>query len=341
MSPSTASELVLVTGTSGFLGTEVTLKFLQAGYRVRGTVRSQDKADAWEKKHGNFGGKLEWALVKDVAAPGAFDEAIKGVTLLAHTASPFHYDVKDNEKDMLIPALEGTRHALRAAQNEPSVKRVVVTSSFAAVLDFDRMSPETTFSEKDWNPATYESAAKMEGNEAYVYCASKKVAEEEAWKIAKEEKTKWKLTTICPPMITGPPPQVLTSLNSLNTSTSALWAVVDAKEIPDTTFPVWTDVRDIAELHVLAVTKDIAASKRYLTVAGHYDNSQVADLARKAFPEQASRIPQPKEVKNDFGDLFKTDSSLVQKELGVKWIGFEQTVKDTLSALFKIEKELK
>merc|ERR1712093_671104 len=125
-----SADLVLVSGTSGFLGTAVTLAYLEKGYRVRGTVRSQEKADKWAKKH-------EGAIVKDVAAPGAFDEAIKGVTILAHTASPFHYDAKDNEKDLLIPALEGTRHALRAAQKEPSVKRVVVTSSFAAVMDFN------------------------------------------------------------------------------------------------------------------------------------------------------------------------------------------------------------
>jgi len=72
---------------------------------------------------------------------------------------------------MLIPALEGTRHALRAAQKEESVKRVVVTSSFAAVLDFNRMSPDVTFSHEDWNPATYDEAKKSD-NPTYVYCAS-------------------------------------------------------------------------------------------------------------------------------------------------------------------------
>lgn len=70
-----------------------------------------------------------------------------------------------------------------------------MTSSFAAVLDFDRLQPSTTFSEKDWNPATYDKAKGMGDNKAYVYCASKKIAEEEAWKIAKEPETKWELCT--------------------------------------------------------------------------------------------------------------------------------------------------
>jgi len=336
-----SADLVLVSGTSGFLGTAVTLAYLEKGYRVRGTVRSQEKADKWAKKHeGKFDkSKLEWAIVKDVAAPGAFDEAIKGVTILAHTASPFHYDVKDNEKDLLIPALEGTRHALRAAQKEPSVKRVVVTSSFAAVMDFNRLSPETTFTHEDWNPATYDEAKKSD-NPTFVYCASKKVAEEEAWKIAREPETKWKLSTVCPPLIFGPPLQVIESLDSLNTSSGAVWGVVDAKEVPETSFPVGTDSRDIANLHVLATTTDEGADKRFLAIAFHFDNSQVVDVARKAFPELDGRLPkaEPSEGKPHF----KTDSSLVDRTFGgFKWTSFEDSTKDTLAEILRVEKALK
>jgi len=98
-------------------------------------------------------------IVKDVAGANAFDEAVKGATIVAHTASPFHYgmfsvsslselleltlpdhtDVKDNEKDMLQPAIEGTRQMMKACKKESSVKRVVVTSSFAAVLDMAKI----------------------------------------------------------------------------------------------------------------------------------------------------------------------------------------------------------
>ncbi|GAA5845244.1 hypothetical protein JCM11251_003855 [Rhodosporidiobolus azoricus] len=342
---SPSSQLVLVSGTTGFVGSEVTLHFLRAGFRVRGTVRSQDKADKWEAKHGNFDGRLEWAIVKDISEAGAFDEAIKGVSLVAHTASPFHYDVKDNEKDMLIPALEGTRQILRAAQKEASVKRVVVTSSFAAVLDMKNgLGPDTTYDHTMWNPATYDEAKNaVKGQEAFIYCASKKVAEEEAWKIAKEPETKWKLTTICPPLVMGPPVQVLESLDSLNTSSGAVWGIVDKKEVPETSFPVWVDVRDIAKLHVEAVTKDEAAGERFLCIAGHYSSEMIADVARKAFPDQASRIPEPAadKVTDNADQHFKTDSSHVEKVLGIKWISFEQSVKDTLAEIFKVEKQLK
>lgn len=77
----------------------------------------------------------------------------------------------------------------------------------------------------------------------------------------------------------------------------------------------------------------------YLTVAGHFNNTQIAAVARKAFPDQASRIPDAEETAGQ--DHFKTDSSLVEKELGINWISFEQSVKDTLGQIFQIEKELK
>ncbi|GAA5928441.1 hypothetical protein JCM1841_005674 [Sporobolomyces salmonicolor] len=335
-----ADQLVLVTGATGFVASAVVFAYLERGFRVRATARSQDKIDKWEKKHaGKFErSKLEWAIVKDIAEKGAFDEAIKGVSILAHTASPFHYNVKDNEKDMLIPALEGTRQALRAAQKEASVSRVVVTSSFASVLDFGKLGPDTTYTHEDWNSATYESAAKSDQT-PYVYCASKKIAEEEAWKISKEPETKWSLAVLCPPMIFGPPQQVIESMEALNTSAGAVWDVVDKKEVPPTLFPVWVDVRDIATLHVDATTKDVAKGQRYLCIAGHHDNSQIAAIGRKAFPDQAHRFPDA--PVSEGNPHFKTDSSKVEKELGMKWIPFEQSVKDTLAELFAVEKSLK
>ncbi|GAA6045157.1 hypothetical protein JCM8097_000929, partial [Rhodosporidiobolus ruineniae] len=174
--------------------------------------------------------------------------------------------------------------------------------------------------------------------------AAKKLAEQEAWKIADEEKTKWKLTTICPPSLSGPPHQPLDSLAALNTSIAAIWDVVDKKEISQVLFPVYTDNRDVAKLHVRAVTKEIAAGKRYLCVAGRYQNEQVAFLGRKHFPQHASRFPpvKPEEAVDRAEQLFKTDPSLVLRELLPEgWTPFEESMKDTLAELFRLEEELK
>ncbi|GAA6060861.1 hypothetical protein JCM10212_006241 [Sporobolomyces blumeae] len=339
-----SNELVLVTGGTGFVASGVIHEYLSRGFKVRATARSQDKADRWTEYNSqtpNVKENLEWAIVKDVAADGAFDEAIKGVTILAHTASPFHYNIEDVEKDMLIPALQGTRQALRAAQKTSSVKRVVVTSSFAAVLDFGRMGPETTFTHEDWNPVTYDEAKAMDPKKQapQIYCASKTVAEQEAWKIAKEPETKFALSTICPPLVTGPPSQPIDSMDAINTSAGAVWSVVDADKTPETSFPVWTDVRDIAKCHVNASLEEAAKGQRYLCIAGHFDNLQIANLGRQAFPDQASRFPD--DDSKAAPPHFSTDSSKAEKELKIEFMPFRKSVMDTLTELFAVEKRIK
>ncbi|KAM0755609.1 NAD-P-binding protein [Meredithblackwellia eburnea MCA 4105] len=333
-----SNDLVLVTGATGFLGTEVALSFIEQGFKVRGTARSQAKAQEWEEKNSSTKGKIEWAIVEDIVAPGAFTEAIKGVTILAHTASPFHFNVKDNVKDMLEPAVQGTREALLAAKNTPSVKRVVVTSSMAANLDL--LAPNNgvgiNYTEESWNPATYEQAAASD-NVAFVYCASKKLAEKEAWSIA--EGASFDLTVLNPPLITGGFHQVVNSIASVHTSAQSLWQIVDNTEIPYTAFPAFVDVKNIADLHVLAATKDIAKGKRYLTIAGGFQNFQIADILIANFPSEAHRIPVP--TSREFPASYTFDSSKVEKELGIKWKTFEQSVIETAKDLFALEKSQK
>ncbi|KAM0750882.1 NAD-P-binding protein [Meredithblackwellia eburnea MCA 4105] len=330
-----SADLVLVTGATGFLGSEVALSFIENGFKVRGTARSQAKAQEWEARNPSAKGKIEWAIVKDIVTPGAFDEAIKGVTILAHTASPFHFNVKDNLNEMLLPAIHGTREALLAAKNTPTVKRVVVTSSFVAVLNL--LAPNggvgINYTEESWNPATLEEAAGSE-NAAFVYCASKKLAEKEAWAIS--EGASFDLTVLNPPLITGGFHQVVPNLSSVHTSAQVIWSIVDKKEVPPTSFPDFVDVKDIADLHVLAVTKDAAKGQRYLAIGGQWQYWQVADILRANFPAQAHRIPVPSSRETPAG--YTVDSSKVQKQLGIKWKSFEQSVVETARDLFELEK---
>lgn len=116
--------------------------------------------------------------VPDIVAPGAFSTAVKGVDSIIHVASPYHFRVTDNEKDLLIPAREGTLNVLRDAAKEKSVKNVIITSSFAALnqLGTDPYAePPKVYDESVWNPVTWEEAVK--GVPRTAYQASKKYAE--------------------------------------------------------------------------------------------------------------------------------------------------------------------
>jgi nucleoside-diphosphate-sugar epimerase len=201
------AKTVLVTGASGFIATHIVNAFLERGYNVRGTVRSESTAAKVKKTHPKYQDQLSFAIVPDIAAANAFDEAVKGVDgvswtpgstclpnwppQIIHTASPFTLGATDFENDLFRPAINGTTSVLRAAQkNNPNVKRIVITSSFAANLDPTKgVRPGFTYTDSDWNPVTRE-AANASGDGVFAYVASKTFAEQAAWDYIETEKVR-------------------------------------------------------------------------------------------------------------------------------------------------------
>ena len=172
---------VLLTGANGFLGAHILSQLLSSDFTVRAIVRSQTKADQVRSDNPTAGPQLDFGIVPDITASGAFNEVFKSdppIDLVIHTASPFNYKaVTNNLKDVMIPAKQGTEEILRAIKaHAPSVKRVVITSSIAAVLDFDAGNNGRRYTADDWNPATWEQG--VEGNTGVGYRASKKYAEQ-------------------------------------------------------------------------------------------------------------------------------------------------------------------
>ncbi|KAK6995944.1 hypothetical protein R3P38DRAFT_2800285 [Favolaschia claudopus] len=146
---------VLVSGANGFLAVWVVRAFLENGYAVRGAVRSADKGVHLRKIFKEYREKFEVVEVPDITKEGAFDEAVKGVDAIAHTASPYHFKA-DDPAELLEPAIKGTVGMLESARRcGTAVKRIVVTSSTAAVLH-DEPTPQT-FTEADWDDQAVEN----------------------------------------------------------------------------------------------------------------------------------------------------------------------------------------
>jgi nucleoside-diphosphate-sugar epimerase len=214
---------VLVTGANGFLAVYTVQKYLEAGYSVRGTVRSLSKSAFLTDKFSDYGDRFELVVVEDITKEGAFDEAVRGVDAIAHTASPFHYKSTNPDgmfffplrnhvlfnkmkPDLIIPAVQGTTSILNSAlKHGSSVKRIVATSSVAAVRE-----PTTVpriFSESTWNNASVEDV-KTKGSAAgavAIYMASKTMAEKAAWEFVAAHKSdiSWDLVVINAPWIFG------------------------------------------------------------------------------------------------------------------------------------------
>ncbi|KAL2160168.1 hypothetical protein VTH06DRAFT_1824 [Thermothelomyces fergusii] len=338
---------VLLTGGSGFIAAHILEQLLAKGHSVVTTVRSEEKAakirEAYPEKVAS--GDLVTAIVPDIAQPNAFDEVVKtpGLEVVLHTASPFHFNIQD-PKELLDPAVIGTTGILRAvAASAPTVRRVVVTSSFAAIVDEAHLrDPAHTFSEGSWNPVT---AEEVHRHPATAYRASKTFAERAAWDFVRDPAAgaRFDLVTINPPMVFGPVAHHLAGLDALNTSNQRFLDCLQGRwrdEVP-TTGPVviWVDVRDVAEAHVKAgLELPEAGGKRLFVTAGLFSNAELARIARKNFPEDADRLPTEQAGGGELpaeNERFRFDNSETNKLLGIKYRSFEESVVDTIKSLKK------
>ncbi|KAG9000601.1 methylglyoxal reductase (NADPH-dependent) gre2 [Tulasnella sp. JGI-2019a] len=343
---STSNGCVLLTGINGFIAVHITKILLAKGYSVVGTIRSPSKADYIKTlfKNESEAGKLDFAVVDDITKDGAFDEVLKSKPFVAvlHTSSPFSLKVENPERDLLIPAIKGTKGILSSIhKHAPSVKRVVVISSFASCVNGSMGNwPEHVYTEKDWNPITYEKGTE---NGGAGYYASKKLAEESAWDFMKEFKPKFSLTTLCPPMVFGPPEQEVTSLANLNTSAAGMYDVFTGKEQPRNSVYIWVDVRDIALAHVLAIESDAAANQRYLITAGSYSAQQFVDYIWKHYPERAQEKGVAKGTPGKLypdGGVYTADNSKSLRDLsGLEYHSFDDMCHATFERFLVLEKE--
>lgn len=334
---------ILLTGGSGFIAAWVLETLLERGHSVVTTVRSQEKAKKIKDAHPNVPKeKLDFFIVEDIAVEGAFDQAVKSdppFEGVIHTASPFHYNVTDVKKDLLDPAIIGTTGILKAVhKNAPSVKRIVITSSFASIVDGNKgLWPGHEYTEKDWDPITYEEALQNPHNG---YRASKTFAEKAAWEFLEKEKPNFTIATMCPPLVFGPIIHFLNSLSALNTSNQRVRDFIQGKAkeaLPPSGVFLWVDVRDLALAHVKAVELPGAANQRFFVTAGYYSNVDVVNVIRKNFPDLASKFPEPGSKGEEPGlqpkELYGYNNSKTKEVLGIEFNSLDKTITDLVKSL--------
>ncbi len=271
------SKPVLVTGGNGYIASWIVRYLLEEGLQVHATVRDpskQAKVGHLQTLADAFPGKLQ-LFAADLLQPGAFDAAMQGCELVMHTASPFVVKgISDPAEQLVKPAVEGTRNVLEAAGRIASVKRVVLTSSVAAIYgdaaDIELIDGPA-FTEAHWNTTS------SVDHQPYSY--SKLAAERCAWEIATAQ-SRWDLVTINPSLVMGPS---LTQ-GSDSTSLSTIRELADgtlASGVPDMHFGM-VDVRDVARAHLKAGFKP-EAQGRHITSAGSMSLMQMARTLRQHF----------------------------------------------------------
>src|SRR5579871_2618754 len=277
-----SGELVLVTGGSGFVGSHCILQLLAQGYRVRASVRSlRREADVRAMLKAGGGADPGEALsfvAADLSSDAGWPEAAAGCAYVLHVASPFPLGVPKHEDELIVPARQGALRVLGAAR-DAGVKRVVLTSSFAAI-GYGRPLTGRPFTEDDWTDPN--------GPDVSAYVKSKTLAERAAWDFIASQGGRLELSVVNPVGIFGP---VLGP--DYSPSIEIVKRLMDGSMpgCPRLTFGA-VDVRDVADLHLRAMTKPAARGERFLSVAGDFMTIQEIALALKArLGSAAGRVP--------------------------------------------------
>jgi nucleoside-diphosphate-sugar epimerase len=342
------SQRVLLTGANGFLGSHILSELLNNGFFVRSVVRSQAKADQIVRDFPSFKSKMDFGIVPDMTVPGAFNEVVKSTPpfdAILHQASPFFFASIGNNAEFLDPAVKGTTEILKAVKaHAPEVKRVIYTSSCAAVLNFSApvaTSPQKVYTEDDWYPITYDEA--LEGNKADAYRASKKFAELAAWNFVKEEKPNFDLVSLNPPMIYGPLRHTVSNVKDINESNARIYSnfVNSSKDapLPPNGVHIYVDVRDLAVAHVKAVTIPEAGGQRIIVSSKSISSQDISDILRKNFPELEERTPIGKPGTDSLPEgAYTISNEKVKKILGLDFRTDEECFVELGRQLLEIEK---
>ncbi|CAH2355812.1 putative NADPH-dependent methylglyoxal reductase Grp2p [[Candida] railenensis] len=338
------STSVFVSGATGYIAQHVVKQLIAKGYKVVGTVRSAAKGDNLKANLNSE--NFSYEIVEDIAVKGAFDEALKAhpeVTVFLHTASPFHFNVVDVEKDLLLPAVEGTKNALSAVKSfGPQIEKVVVTSSYAAILTMEKQTKDYTYSEEDWNEITWEQA---KANPIAGYVGSKSFAEKAAWDFVKSEKPHFILSTVNPVYVFGPQAFDSEVAGTLNTSAEIINAVL--KLSPDSEVPstsgFYIDVRDVAEAHLVAFENKDAQEQRLLLADGKFASQDILDIVNENFVKDvAGKIPVGKP--NSGSEITSASAAInnekTKKLIGHPFIGLKETVVDTIQQILNVNGKL-
>ncbi|OBZ78027.1 NADPH-dependent methylglyoxal reductase GRE2 [Grifola frondosa] len=332
--PAITSGKVLVTGANGYIAIWVVQALLNQGFSVRGTVRSESKAGHLREVFKSFGDKLEIVVVQDITKDGAFDEAVKGVDAIEHTASPFHLHAVEPD-ELIIPAVQGTTSVLKSAlKHGSSVRRVVVLSSCAAVLN-----PSTeprVFNETNWNEGSLQEVSEKgkDASPLAKYRTSKTLAEKAAWEFYEKNKSavEWNLVVLNPPFVFGPILHAVDVPENLNSSMNDWYTtIIQGKMDKESLAKLgssWVDVRDLAEAHVLAITKPEAAGQRLIISAGPYKWQDWVSAARRI----SKYIPQGNDSYNpaEAVHMIAYETTKADSVLGVKYRGIDQSTADIL-----------
>ncbi|KAK6454038.1 cinnamyl-alcohol dehydrogenase [Scheffersomyces xylosifermentans] len=282
-----------LTGGTGYVPSHTIHQLLEQGYKVRTSIRSLSKERELRACFEGLVGKelvdstLE-VFAADLVSDTNWKENFKGVEYVLHLASPFILAEPENPDDLIIPATEGTLKILRLSSDEPSVKQVVLTSSFVTIGYGHGPERTEPFTEQDWS--------RLDGPGVNTYVKSKTLAERAAWDFVKENKPHFHITVIAPSVVFGP---LLPNSTASSTSIGLIDKIISggSKDGAPVNSFVIVDVRDVAKIHIASIGNQKSYGERFLLCGSNtYSFLDVANILRKAVQEELQKDIPVKEL---------------------------------------------
>ena len=260
-------EKVLVTGSTGFIGLHCIHQLIEKGYSVNGTLRSKSREEEVRSslKEANLSDANLSLYECDLMSDDGWEKAIDGCDYVLHIASPFINGLPDHEDDLIKPALTGTQRILKLSAKNPQIKKIIITSSFAAVGD--TFNGQTVFNESDWSDPN--------NNKISAYNKSKTLAEKSAWDFM-ESNPSFKLTVINPVGVIGP---MLS--DDIGTSNLFVKKILDGSTPGNPGLHIgFVDVRDVARAHVDSIKNEKSNNKRIILSKDEIWVSELSEILR-------------------------------------------------------------
>ncbi|GAB1217538.1 hypothetical protein ATERTT37_006777 [Aspergillus terreus] len=317
--------LIFITGATGFIGSTVALQALQAGYSLRISIRKESQIPNLKKILGQFEEKIDFVVVPDISLESSFAGKLDGADYVFHLASPLPHGT--DKETYFTPAVKGTTAILREAAKVSTIKRVVITSSMAALIPLRGIPEGGVIRENNGWDLTVDQNADFTGPDDgatsfRLYHASKLLANNAGWEFKNTEKPHFSLVTLHPAYVFGhnyaqASPEVQGGTNRM------IWGtVMTGKPVGNIT---GVHVQDVAEAHINALNEKVPDGSKFLLAGKKASWSDVARIVRRDYPGIGAKINE-----DISGESYPLDTTEAEEVLGMKWRSLDQMVKDVL-----------
>ncbi|OGE55284.1 hypothetical protein PENARI_c004G04769 [Penicillium arizonense] len=316
--------LIFITGATGFIGSATAAEALKAGYQLRICLRKP--SEHLQSVLSEYKNQIEFVTVPDLTSETAFDDKLNGVDYVLHLASPLTHGT--NKETYFIPAVKATTLLLKAAAKVPSIKKVVVTSSIAALIPMTGIPAGGVIKEdNDWDfsvdeNGSFEDPQDPAGTPMRLYRASKLLANNATWDFWATTKPHYALVTLHPAFVFGHNLMQTSAEEVATGSNGLLWSLVMQGNPAGSN---GVHIQDVAEAHIKVLDPEIPDGSKYLLAGPMATGSEIASIVKKLYPDSGAKITEDIQL-----SPMPVDTAKAEAELGIQWRSWEAMVKEVM-----------